>query len=184
MDVSGPAPTLKTERLTLRPLGAADLEDLHRISNEPAVRRHLWDDEPVSRAALRALIARSRRTFSSRNVGLFGVRFRSGADLLGFCGLVRLDGMEEMELAYELTREVWGRGLATEAALACLRHAFEEAGLERVIAGADPPNTASLRVIEKLGMKPAGNLNPLAPDEPYYALHRTELPHKTNDQNK
>jgi [ribosomal protein S5]-alanine N-acetyltransferase len=176
MNVSGPAPSSETACLALRPLDADDLDDLHRISNEPAVRRYLWDDEPVSRATVRDLVARSRRAFLGENVGLFGVRSRGREDLLGFCGLVRLEGMDEMELAYELTASVWGRGIATEAALACLRYAFERAGLERVIAAADPPNTASLRVIEKLGMKPAGNLNPRAPNEHYYALHRTEFP--------
>lgn len=173
MGASGRTPQLETERLTLRPLDAGDLNDLHSISNEPAVRRYLWDDEPVPVAAIRDLITQSRRTFSSEDIGLFGVRFRGHEDLLGFCGFVRLDGMVEMELAYELTASAWGRGIATEAALACLRYALEEAGLERVIAGADPPNVISLRVIEKLGMKPAGNLNPWAPDEPYYSLNRS-----------
>ena len=80
--------------------------------------------------------------------------------------------MEEPELWYELTQKVWGRGIATEAARACVRYALVEAGMERVIAGADVPNTASLRVIEKLGMKYLGNINARAPEEPYFALYR------------
>ena len=51
--------------------------------------------------------------------GLFGVRLRGREDLLGFCGFVRLEGMEEPELWYALTHKAWGRGLATEAAQAC-----------------------------------------------------------------
>ena len=47
--------------------------------------------------------------------------------------------------------------------------------MERVIAGAEAPNTTSLRVIQKLGMKCLGNINPSAPDEPYYALCRKEF---------
>jgi RimJ/RimL family protein N-acetyltransferase len=47
-----------------------------------------------------------------------------------------------------------------------VRYAFEEVGIERVIAGADAPNTASLRVMEKLGMKYVGNINARAPEEP------------------
>ena len=167
--------TLTTGRLVLRPIFAADAERLHRISNEPAVRRYLWDDEPVSETAIQGLIAQSRRAFLDENVGLFGVRLRGYDDLLGLCGFVRLEGMKEMELVYELTREVWGRGIATEAARACLGFVFEEVGFERVIAGADPPNVASLRVIEKLGMKPAGNLNSKVPNEPYYALSRQDF---------
>jgi len=166
------ASTLKTERLELRPLMPADLKALHRISNEPLVRRFLWDDEPVREDETRDLIARSTRTFAEVGLGLFGIRLQGSEDLVGFCGFVRLEGMEEVELGFELAPELWGRGLATEAARACVRQAFEVAKLGRVIAGADSPNVASLRVIEKLGMKPIGYINPQAPQEPYYALYK------------
>jgi ribosomal-protein-alanine N-acetyltransferase len=139
------------------------------------VRLYLWDNQPVSEATINDLIAQSDRMFSKEKIGVFGVRMRGREDLLGFCGFVRLEGMEESELWYELTQKVWGRGLATEAAWACVRYAFEEAGMERVIAGADEPNTASLRVIEKLGMKYLGNINPSAPEEPYFALYKEDL---------
>jgi RimJ/RimL family protein N-acetyltransferase len=105
------APTLETERLLLRPPVEADLDDLHRISNDPLVRRYLWDDEPVLRATIGEVIAQSTRMFSEEGVGLFGVRLRGGEELLGFCGFVRLEDMEEIELGYELAPEWWGRGL-------------------------------------------------------------------------
>jgi RimJ/RimL family protein N-acetyltransferase len=113
--------------------------------------------------------------FSEERIGVFGIRMRGREDLLGFCGFVRLEGMEEPELWYELTQKVWGRGIATEAARACVRYAFEEVGMERLIAGVDAPNRASLRVIEKLGMKDLGNINPSAPEEPYFALYREDF---------
>jgi RimJ/RimL family protein N-acetyltransferase len=47
--------------------------------------------------------------------------------------------------------------------------------LERVIASTDPPNAASLRVIEKLGMEYSGNVNPRAQEEPYFALYRKDF---------
>lgn len=165
-------PTLNTERLVLTPLTRDDLQALHRVSNEPLVRRYLWDDEPVQEEAIRDLIDQSVRTFAEEGVGLFGVRVRGTDDLVGFCGFVRLEGMTEVELGYELAPELWGKGLATEAARACVRYAFEDAGLRRAIAGADPPNVASLRVLEKLGMTPIGAINPVAPREPYYALYK------------
>ena len=168
-------PALQTERLVLHPLTGSDADALHRISNDPMVRRYLWDDEPVSRARIEEVVAQSARMFSEEDLGLFGVRLRGSQRLVGFCGFVRLEGMEEPELGYELLPELWGSGLATEAARACVRHAFEEAGLERVIAGADASNGASLRVIEKLGMKRMGNMNPHARDEPYYFLRREDF---------
>jgi ribosomal-protein-alanine N-acetyltransferase len=172
---AGNGPTLETERLFLLPLSADEANSLHRISNEPNVRRYLWDGELVSEATLRGLIAQSDRMFSEEQIGLFGVRMCGREDLLGFCGFVRLEGMEEPELWYELTEKVWGRGIATEAAQACVRYAFEQVGMERVIAGADAPNAASLRVIEKLGMKYLGSINPSVPEEPYFALYKEDF---------
>ena len=169
------APTLETEHLVLWPLSADDAGALQRVSNELEVRRHLWDNEPVGEATIRDLIARSASMFSEEGLGLFGVRIRGRDDLLGFCGFVRLGGMGEPELCYELTRGAWGKGFATEASRACLRYAFEGVGLKRAIAGADPPNAASLRVIEKLGMRPLGNLKPNAPDETYYILRPADF---------
>lgn len=172
---AGNKPMLETERLLLRPLSTDEVDSLHRISNETNVRLYLWDDEPVSETTIEGLIAQSDRMFSEERIGVFGIRMRGREDLLGFCGFVRLGGMEESELWYELTQEVWGRGLVTEAAWACVRYAFEEVGMERVLAGADAPNTASLRVIEKLGMKYLGNINASAPVEPYFALYREDF---------
>ncbi len=172
---AGNTPMLETERLVLRPLSTDEVDSLHRISNEPNVRLYLWDNELVSEATIKSFIAQSDRMFSKEKLGLLGIRMRGREDLLGFCGFVRLGGMEEPELWYELTQKAWGRGIATEAARACVRYAFEEVGMERVIAGADAPNTASLRVIEKLGMKYIGNINPSAPQEPYFALSREDF---------
>src|SRR5215212_3314910 len=166
---------LETERRVLRPVSADEVGSLHRISNEPNVRLYLWDDELVSEATVKFTIAKSDRMFSKERIGVFGILMRGREELLGFCGFVRLEGMEEPELWYELTQKVWGRGLATEAARACVRYAFEEVSMERVIAGADAPNTASLRVIKKLGMKDLGNINPSAPEEPYFALYREDF---------
>jgi RimJ/RimL family protein N-acetyltransferase len=169
------APMIETKHLFLRPVATVDADVLRRISNEPAVRRYLWDDESVDSATIRDLIFQSTRMFSEADIGLFGVRRRGSENLIGFCGFVRLEGMKEPELAYELTQGAWGEGLATEASIACLCHAFEEAGLERVIAGADSENVASQRVIEKLGMRTIGRLNPNVPDASYYAVYRKEF---------
>jgi [ribosomal protein S5]-alanine N-acetyltransferase len=167
------APALETARLVLRPLAETELDAVHRVSNDPQVRRYLWDDQPVSRAAVEGVISRSLEAFAEGGFGLFGVRLRDGdGELVGYCGLLHLGVTERVELLYALLPDWWGRGLATEAARACLRFAFEEAGLESVVAGTDPPNSASLRVIEKLGMRPVGEL---LPGVPYFELKREDF---------
>ena len=169
-------PGLETARLALRPLSGADLDAAHRVSNDPLVRRYLWDDEPVAKAAIEGAISRSLKTFAELGFGLFGVRLRAGdGELTGYCGLLRVEKTERVELLYALLPRWWGKGLATEAARVCLQFAFEEADLARVVAGVDPPNTASLRVIEKLEMVSVGEISPEAPGVAYFELAREDF---------
>ena len=169
-------PGIETDHLFLRPLSTADAEALYRISNEPPVRRFLWDDEPVSETAILETVAESGRMFSTDGVGLFGVWPRGSGELAGFCGFCYAPGGSgEIELSYEISSRLWGRGLATEAARACLGYAFTQTNLEWVVAGADAPNAASLRVIEKLGMKPVDEVSPEQPGVPYFTISRDDL---------
>jgi Acetyltransferase (GNAT) domain len=128
--------TLVTARLDLLPCTQADAPALWEIWTDPDVRRYLWDDEviPVERA--RAIVADS-----------------VAETIVGFCGLLP-NHAGEVELLYGLAPACWGQGLATEAARAVLRDAFEVLGLARVVAATDPPNHASIRVLERLGMAP------------------------------
>ena len=73
--------------------------------------------------------------------------------MIGFCGLQTLAETPEIEIGWWLARAWWGKGLATEAAREALRDGFERVGLRRVVAIAQPQNRASIRVMEKLGMK-------------------------------
>jgi len=80
---------------------------------------------------------------------------------LGYCGLFALDnvnGRAESELGYRLLPEYWGQGLASEAARAVVRDAWENQGLDRIISLIDPDNAASRRVAEKLGMRLEGQV--------------------------
>jgi [ribosomal protein S5]-alanine N-acetyltransferase len=86
----------------------------------------------------------------------WGVEERASGSLVGDCGMQLLEGGPDVELGFHLRTSVWGRGYATEAARACLDAAFTDLGLDRVIAIVAPGNAASVRVLEKVGMRPAG----------------------------
>ena len=77
------------------------------------------------------------------------------------------------EIAFNLARSHWRRGLATEAALAVLRVAFHELGLNRVEALCMPENLASIRVIERLGMRREGTMRKV--HHRYDGFHDMEL---------
>lgn len=143
---------LKTAHLTLRPFAADDLEDLHRLWTHPGVRKYLWDDKVISVDRAKEEIDASLGRFEQHGFGHWALFPTNERKLIGFCGLKPWAEPATAELLYAVAPACWGRGLAVEASRAVLRFGFEDQGLKQVWAGADPPNAASFRVMEKLGM--------------------------------
>ena len=102
--------------------------------------------------------------------GLWHVGSTDDGASIGMCGLLKRDNLPAVDLGYAYLPEYWGRGYATEAALGTLRHAARKFGLERVIAVVSPANTASIRVLEKVGMRfeCMHSMNPAEPDVRLY----------------
>lgn len=149
---------IHTDRLLLRPFRYEDEESVHRLWNDPLVRRYLWDRRPVPRSVVAEHIERSQRSFKENGFGQFAVSpIQAPARIIGFSGLVPREKLSVVELYYGLLPAHWGRGLATEAARAVLQFGFEEIGLPEIVAGSDLPNSPSFRVMERLGMKFAGD---------------------------
>jgi ribosomal-protein-alanine N-acetyltransferase len=91
---------------------------------------------------------------------LWAVVESDSGDVIGVAGLVLVELVgPDVELVYEIERDHWGRGIATEVAGACLDVAFEQLGLARVVALSYPENTASVRVMQKIGMRDDGQFD-------------------------
>ena len=78
---------------------------------------------------------------------------KSTGEQIGFAGLKYLEELGEVDVAYRLLPAYWGQGLATEAALASVRYGFADLGLKRIIGLVMPENIASVRVLEKTGLR-------------------------------
>ena len=120
------------------------------------MRRYLWDDEIIARELAQEIIASSLASFTQHGLGFWKLVRKDTGQPVGFCGLRHFEnevvGADAVEILYGLTAAEWGQGLAFEAACTVLQYAFTARGLLRVYAGADAPNTASFRVMERLGM--------------------------------
>ncbi|MCW5893148.1 MAG: GNAT family N-acetyltransferase [bacterium] len=158
-------PTLTSARLRLRQATTNDVDTLHALWIDPAVRRFLWDDVAIPRAHAAAAIAGWSAAAAACRLGLWVVERLGDAALVGFVALLPYGGGPDAELLYGLAPAAWGQGLATEAAAVVLDWGLGPRGLARVVARADVPNTASLRVMARLGMirvgREAGPAGPL-----------------------
>ena len=147
---------LVTRRLTIRPLTAADGADVYAVFAAPAVMR-FWNSAPPADLAEAGEWAAYLEDMQRRlGYAQWRVSERAGDRLVGIAGLQPLDGGPDVEITYALEPSGWGAGYATEAGAAALEFAFTEAGLESVVGIAKPENAASLRVLEKLGLRPLG----------------------------
>jgi len=149
---------LNTERLILRPVTAGDHAVLLAHWAAAEVRRFLFDGAPLSAAEITGAIQDSTRDFGQAGYGLWLIHEKdpadpAGADLVGTAGLRPLEDLG-LEIFYSLAPGSWGKGYATEAARAVLDHALGPLGLPEVLAEVDEGNTASIAVIERLGMTP------------------------------
>ena len=134
---------IEAERLIIREPTAEEREQLFTYFSDPANERIGPDASPEQIRAWADGIP-------------WAVWERATGELVGDCSLFFADEHGEWELAYGIRRDRWGRGYATEAAQACVRHGFDELGLAKIVADVDPTNAASIRVLEKCGFEHVG----------------------------
>jgi RimJ/RimL family protein N-acetyltransferase len=144
-----------TARLVLRELGPDDAAFAHALNADPEVLRYTGDPPFSSVEDARAFLERY-DDYRRHGMGRWGAALKPNGELVGWCGLKRHVDTGEVDLGFRFARRAWGRGLATEAAAACLRHGFEALGLDRIVGRAMEANAASHRVLEKIGLRLVG----------------------------
>jgi RimJ/RimL family protein N-acetyltransferase len=153
---------LETDRLLLRKPGPRDAPAFYEFWSDEEGVRYVGGTKTADEVD--AMIARMERHWSWFGVGNFTLERKEDSRVLGRVGFLvwnpdgwvnghreRLTEPFETEVGWKLGREHWGRGYATEAAIACRDWALGDLGLKRLISLIARPNKASIRVAEKLG---------------------------------
>ena len=166
---------LETARLRLRTFTHGDSFELSSITRDPEVMRFIGEGRPISPEETAANLGSIINAFRRRGFGRWAVVHKELGRLIGYCGFSANNVAADVELAYLLARPFWGLGLATEAARACLRYAFEELRLPSVSAITRPGNQRSRRVMEHLGMKFLREEVYLSYDCVHYSIERAEF---------
>ncbi|MFW0790793.1 GNAT family N-acetyltransferase [Gordonia sp. CPCC 205333] len=145
-----------TPRLRIAPVTDADVDDLHILDSDPSVMRFVNGGIPTPRRDVADwVIPRAEAEFSAYGTGLWTIRRRAGDAFVGWVSLrtPRHSNRSELELSYRLRSDGWGRGIATEATSVLVAMSFEQLGTQRIFASTLAMNTASRRVMQKLGMR-------------------------------
>jgi RimJ/RimL family protein N-acetyltransferase len=143
-------PVIETARLKLRRFRPDDLDALATLFTDPDVMRYVADGKPVDRETAETAIASIIAHWERHGFGRWAVEDRETGEFVGYGGLRSLLGTPEA--VYHLAKRHWGKGFATELGRASLHFGFADRGFERIVAIAKPPNSASIHVMQKLGM--------------------------------
>lgn len=154
-------PALDTARLRLRRWNDRDRAPFSAINADPEVMEHF--PSLLTADASDQLIDRIEQHFEEHGFGLWAVETKDDHRLVGFCGLAVptfvTNFTPAVEIGWRLAREHWGRGYATESARAVLDFGFGSAGLDRILSWAVPDNQRSIRVMRRIGLRPAPELD-------------------------
>ena len=148
---------LRTPRLILSTLSLEDAPFILEILNEPAFLRFIGDrGVRTLEDAENYLLKGPLSSYELNEFGLWRVQLAATGESIGICGLIKREGLPDVDLGYAYLERFWSQGYATESALGVRDYARQRLGLRKLLGITDQVNTASIRVLEKIGMRSQG----------------------------
>lgn len=147
---------IETERLFLRRWRESDVMSFAKICADKEVMRFIGSGDTMTEDQARADIDKYEKCWSDNGFGQLAVCMKRSGQFIGFAGLDRHRLLHEYsgiaEIGWRFSRETWGRGYATEAALAVTDFAINDRQLCQLISVCQAKNIASERIMQKIGM--------------------------------
>lgn len=145
---------LETDRLLIRQLTVDDANFIIELLNDPSFIQNIGDRKVRTMEDAQAYILNGPvDSYAKNGFGLSLVILKVTGEVIGMCGLIKRDALEDVDIGYAYLPRYWSKGYAIEAALAMKSYARDTIQLKRLVAIVDPANIGSIRVLEKLGMK-------------------------------
>lgn len=147
---------LETDRLSLRHFNKDDAEFIIELLNEEGWKRFIGDRGVKSREDALNYIEKVRSSYPQHGFGLYAVELKESGKLIGMCGLLKRDNLEDVDVGFAVLERYQGAGYAREAAVGTLVYARDVLGLKRVVAITTEDNAASGRVLQLIGLNYVG----------------------------
>ncbi|MBE0696431.1 MAG: GNAT family N-acetyltransferase [Anaerolineaceae bacterium] len=150
---------LETSRLILRRMRRADNAALFGILSDDKVTRYYDDESFTDTGQAVHQIEAWEQGFANQRCIRWGIVRKGEHEIIGTCGFYGFHTRHKRaSIGYELARAAWRQGFMTEALAAIMDYGFHEIGLNRIDAVVIPANTASIKLLEKLGFSNEGIL--------------------------
>ena len=145
---------IETERLAIRKMEDSDDAFILNLLNEPAFYANIGDKKIRSLDDARGYIRSAGLSSNlSPDLGMYLVTLVEDAVPIGICGLLKRDQLDYPDIGFALAEQYWGKGYAIEAARAVMDYGLASLGHSRIVAITSASNGASIRLLEKLGLR-------------------------------
>ena len=151
---------IETARLLLRSFAPGDAQGFSDYRSDPGVALYQGWDAPYSLTKAEQFVAEMQQARPGGQDDWYqvAVELKSGGVLIGDIGFKIFSGGQQAEIGFTLASAYQGKGYAFEATHRILQYLFEQLTLHRVQANCDPRNSASVRLLERLGMRREGHM--------------------------
>lgn len=148
---------IETERLLLRPLLQSDKEAMFAMDSNPKVHQYLGNEPVTDLAQVEEYIGAIQNQYYKSGIGRFAVVIKDTSEIIGWSGLKFITEPENnhnnfYDLGYRLAEEFWGKGYATESAIAWRNYAFDVIKTPFIYASAHIDNIGSNTILQNVGM--------------------------------
>jgi ribosomal-protein-alanine N-acetyltransferase len=148
----------QTPRLILREMLPTDAPGMFELDSDPDVHRYLGNNPIKTIKEAQQVIAFIRQQYASYGIGRWAVIEKATGDFTGWAGLKftteeRNGHNNYYDVGYRFIKRYWGRGYATEAAIASVNYGFDVLKLDELFGMADVENIASNKALQKAGLK-------------------------------
>ncbi len=147
---------LETERLLHRPFTANDIDRFVEIRSKAEVAYYIGGATANTKAKLEKRLTYYQKTHETKGYGIEAIVWKATDKIIGWSGLQPVEETPHIQLTYGISSEFWRQGIGYETAAAWLQYGFETLQLKQIVALADPNNTGSCKIMEKVGMQLEG----------------------------
>jgi RimJ/RimL family protein N-acetyltransferase len=166
---------LETARLVLRRLSTDDADFILELLNQPSFLRYIGDKGVRnSEDAIRYIQTGPIASYERFGFGLYLVELKKTGAPIGMCGLLKRDSLPDVDVGFAFLPDYWSQGFAYESAAAVMNYGREAQGLRRIVAITSLDNDASIKLLEKLGLR-FESLIKLAEDQPEVKLFASSV---------
>ncbi|MFC7357538.1 GNAT family N-acetyltransferase [Jejudonia soesokkakensis] len=147
---------IETERFLIRNLELKDALDMFALDSDPAVHEFLGKNPISALEESKEIIRQIRKQYDANGLGRLAIIDKETNEFIGWTGIKYEENVREYsyyDLGYRLRKKFWGKGIATETAVASLKYGFETLSLKEICAAADVNNMGSNKVLRKVGMQ-------------------------------